>query len=65
MIYTTPSGIGTLCAYYARLVFDRPLFERLLKEVLAADPHVPGITLMNVVAQQRATKLLESADDYF
>ncbi len=51
--------------YYARLVFDRPLFERLLKEVLAADPHVPGITLMNVVAQQRATKLLESADDYF
>ncbi len=51
--------------YYARLVFDRELFERLLNEVLAADPHVPGLTLMNVVAQQQATKLLESADEYF
>src|SRR5690606_40895677 len=50
---------------YARLVFDRDLHDRLLEEVLAADPQQPGMTLMNVVAQQRAAKLLESADEYF
>ena len=50
---------------YARLVFDRDLHDRLLDEVLSADPHQPGLTLINVVAQQRAAELLESADDYF
>ncbi|HEX7038275.1 MAG TPA: TRAP transporter TatT component family protein [Pseudomonadales bacterium] len=50
---------------YARLVFDRDLHDRLLEEVLAADPQQPGMTLMNVVAQQRAAELLESADEYF
>jgi len=52
-------------AQYARLVFDRELHDELLAEVLAADPAVPGLTLMNVVAQQQAAELLESADDYF
>ncbi len=52
-------------AQYARLVFDRELHDQLLEEVLAADPAVPGLTLMNVVAQQQAAELLESADDYF
>jgi hypothetical protein len=50
---------------YARLIFDRPLHDRLLKEVLAADPAVPGYTLNNVLAQQQARQLLDSADDYF
>ena len=50
---------------YARLVFDRDLHDRLLEDVLAADPRQPGLTLMNVVAQQRAAQLLESADEYF
>ncbi|MGD8416645.1 MAG: TRAP transporter TatT component family protein [Pseudomonadales bacterium] len=50
---------------YARLVFDRELHDRLLEEVLAADPNVPGLTLINTVAQRRAAELLESADDYF
>ena len=50
---------------YARLVFDRELHDRLLNEVLAADPKAPGLTLINVVAQARARTLLESADDYF
>ncbi len=50
---------------YGRLVFDRELHDRLLREVLAADPREPGLTLINVVAQERAAELLESADEYF
>ena len=51
--------------HYARLVFDRDLHDKLLNEVLAADPHAPGLTLINVLAQQRARKLLDSGKDYF
>ncbi len=50
---------------YARLVFDRGLHDELLREVLAADPAVPGLTLINTVAQQQAQELLDSADAYF
>ena len=50
---------------YARLTFNRELHDRLLKEVLAADPVVTGYTLTNVLAQQQARQLLDSADDYF
>jgi hypothetical protein len=51
--------------FYARLVFDQELHDRLLNEVLAADPHAAGYTLTNTLAQQRARKLLESGKDYF
>lgn len=50
---------------YARLVFDRELHDRLLNEVLAADPEIPGFTLSNVLAQRQAEELLRSAVDYF
>lgn len=50
---------------YARLVYDRELHDRLLNEVIAADPHAPSLTLLNVLAQQQARELLEQADDYF
>ncbi len=50
---------------YARLVYNRALHDRLLKEVIAADPHAPGLTLSNVLAQQQARELLASADAYF
>lgn len=50
---------------YARLVFDRELHDRLLNEVLAADPDVHGLTLQNTYAQQQAEALLADADDYF
>ena len=50
---------------YARLVFDRPLHDRLLREVLVADDDPPGLRLMNAVARRRAQELLESADAYF
>jgi hypothetical protein len=48
---------------YARLVFDRPLHDRLLNEVLQADPVAPGLTLSNIMAQRQAASLLQ--DDYF
>jgi len=50
---------------YARLVFDKELHDRLLNEVLAADPNVEGMTLTNTVAQQRARELIVESDDYF
>jgi len=48
---------------YARLVFNRQLHDRLLQEVVDADPVAPGLTLSNVLAQQQARILL--AEDYF
>ena len=50
---------------YARMVFDRDLHDRLLEEVMGADPHIPGRTLSNTFAQQRARDLLASGEDYF
>ena len=50
---------------YARLVFDRELHDRLLEEAIEADPRAPGLTLINTLAQQRATALLASGDAYF
>lgn len=49
----------------ARLTFDRELHDRLLNEVLAADPDEPGLTLSNVLAQQEARILLDTSTDYF
>lgn len=51
--------------FYARLVFDQQLHDRLLNEVLAADPVVPKLTLINTLAKIRAKALLESGKDYF
>ena len=50
---------------YARLVFNRELFERLLQEVISADPVVPDLTLMNILAQQQAEQLLAEANNFF
>jgi len=51
--------------FYARLMFDQELHDKLLNEVISADPVAPGFTLMNTLAQDRARKLLESGKDYF
>jgi len=50
---------------YARLVFDRELHDSLLKEVMDADARVDGLTLINLIAKEQASALLESADEYF
>jgi hypothetical protein len=49
--------------HYARLVFDQKLHDRLLNEVLEADPVADGLTLSNIMAQQQAAELLQ--EDYF
>jgi len=50
---------------YARMVFDRPLHDELLKDVLKKAPEQEGYTLLNIQAQREAKQLLEEADDYF
>lgn len=49
--------------HYARLVFDKTLHDRLLNEVLQANPTHEGLTLSNIMAQQQAKTLIE--EDYF
>ncbi len=51
--------------YYARTLYDRELHDRLLNEVVDADPVQQGYTLFNTLAQEDARELLASADDYF
>ena len=51
--------------YYARIIFDQQLHDRLLREVIAADPHAQGLTLINTLAQEEARKLLEQSADFF
>lgn len=50
---------------YAKMMFDRPLHDRLLNEVMAANPDIDGYTLINTSARQQAQTLLDEADDYF
>jgi len=50
---------------YARLVFDKELHDKLLNEVIAAQPKEPGLTLMNLMAQEHAKELLKSGKEYF
>ena len=50
---------------YARLMYDRPLHDRLLREVLRTDVKAEGFTLFNILAKEQAKKLLESAEEYF
>jgi len=51
--------------FYARLVFNRELHDRLLTEVLAADADSPGFTLFNTLARREATTLLAQSNEYF
>jgi len=55
----------TFARQYARLIFDRKIHDRLLHEVLQADPNFPGYTLINTLARKEAQELLDSADNYF
>jgi hypothetical protein len=46
-------------------VFDAELHDRLCREVIDADPEVPGYTLINILAQEQARELLADSSDYF
>lgn len=50
---------------YARMLFDKARHDKLVNQVLAADPEAEGLTLMNMAAKKRARKLADSATDYF
>lgn len=50
---------------YARLVFNQQLHDRLLNEVIKANPVADGMTLTNRIAQARAADLLASSAEYF
>ena len=50
---------------YARLVFNQALYDRLLQEVIDANPVAPGYTLSNTLAQERARELLAESNEYF
>jgi len=47
------------------MLYERELHDRLLNEVLAADPNQDGFVLTNIMAQEEAAILLAEADDYF
>jgi len=51
--------------YYARTLYDRELHDRLLNDVMAAEPNQDGYTLFNTLAQREAQELLDAADEYF
>jgi len=51
--------------YYARTLYDRELHDRLLNQVMSAEPKQDGYTLFNTLAQREAQELLDTADDYF
>jgi len=50
---------------YARMMFDRKLHDRLLKEVIEAETGEGDQVLINTLAKQKAAELLAGADDYF
>lgn len=50
---------------YAMLLYERELHDRLLIEVIQADPYADGLTLSNVLAKEDAAAMLAAADDYF
>ncbi|WP_300433242.1 TRAP transporter TatT component family protein [uncultured Thalassolituus sp.] len=50
---------------FARLMFEQELHDRLLQEVLDADPYAEGLTLVNRLAQRQAAALLAESADYF
>lgn len=68
LLLTHGQDLGVKVAYaryYARLIYDRELHDRLLYEVRNATPYAEGLTLMNTLAQGEAEQLLKSGEDYF
>jgi hypothetical protein len=50
---------------YGKMMFDQELYNRLLGEVIQADPKTKGFTLINTLAQKKARILLEQGAEYF
>jgi hypothetical protein len=55
-----------MARYYAVITQDRPLFEKTLKDVIAAPHDIwPAQRLPNELAKRRAARYLAHAEDYF
>lgn len=54
-----------MAEHYARIVFDQELHDKLLQTVLTDPADVPGFTLINTLAKQRASELLQESVDFF
>jgi len=54
-----------MAEHYSRMVFDQELHDNLLQTVLAKPAEVPGFTLINTIAKQRASELLKESIDFF
>lgn len=54
-----------LAESYARLVYNRELHDKLVEEVLIADPIAGELTLQNVLAKELAKELKGNAEEYF
>tara|TARA_B100000900_G_scaffold33755_1_gene25423 strand:+ start:25 stop:900 length:876 start_codon:yes stop_codon:yes gene_type:complete len=50
---------------YARPLYDRELHDKLLQEVISSNPVKKNYTLLNVIAKDQASAMLEDADEYF
>ena len=50
---------------YARRMFNQELHDKLLNDVLKAEPRSKGFTLTNMLAHEQAKELLASGKDYF
>jgi hypothetical protein len=50
---------------YAKLMYDQELHDKLVNDVLDADPRAERLTLTNVLAQEEALRLRIEASDYF
>ena len=50
---------------YARPLYDRELHDKLLLEVISSNPVKKNYTLLNVIAKEQASLMLEDADEYF
>ena len=50
---------------YARPLYDQELHDKLLQEVISSNPVKKNYTLLNVIAKEQASSMLEDADEYF
>ena len=68
-IQSRAKGSSTPISMFSELhwcvLATRELHDRLLNEVLEADPNQDGFVLTNVMAQKEAAALLAEADDFF
>ena len=51
--------------YYARLMFDQELHQKLITEVLEIPEDTNEFSMMNTLAKQKARVLQKSSDEYF